>query len=58
MPFHKYEDDWNASPSDEIYRNSQNDEDDDECDTFCEISNYVSDVVDNVYEWFEGDDDD
>ena len=56
MPFHKYEDDWNASPSDVLYRNSQ-DEEDEECDTLCEISNYVSDVVDNVREWFEGDDD-
>ena len=54
MPFHQYEDDWNASPSDVLYRNSQ----DEECDTSCEISNYVSDVADSVREWFEGDDDD
>ena len=57
MPFHKYEDDWNASPSDVLYRNSQDDEDE-ECDTFCEISNYVSDVADSVSEWFEESDND
>ncbi|MDF1879027.1 hypothetical protein JHD46_05160 [Sulfurimonas sp. SAG-AH-194-C20] len=56
MPFHQYEDSWNESASETLSRIEQEREESEnsnECGIICEIEEYVSEKIDQVYDYFE-----